>query len=71
MLDEITVGCSLGAEPMCEDVLQTRLKFGLFNGDRPGQRTNDDGSEEMREYKRAGFGLESQVRSLKRDQGCY
>jgi hypothetical protein len=67
-LDEMMVGCSLGAHPMRKDILHTRLRFGVLEGDESGKEGNDGNS---REFSRAGFGLESQVKPLEKGAVCY
>ncbi|KAL2071202.1 hypothetical protein VTL71DRAFT_12437 [Oculimacula yallundae] len=63
-LDELMAGCSLGADPMQKDVLQTRLRLGILRMD------DNEGSDSRvpRGLKsgRAGFGLESQITPLSR-----
>jgi hypothetical protein len=66
VLDDVMIGSSLGADPMREDVMQTRLRFGVLDKDR------GEGFEEGKEeHKRAGFGLETQIGPLKKKQSCY
>jgi hypothetical protein len=64
VLDDVMVGSSLGADPMREDVMQTRLRFGVLDKDRSQE-------EDKEEHKRVGFGLETQVGPLKKKQSCY
>ena len=68
MLDEVMIGSSLGADPLRKDVMKTRLKFGVFDKDRG--EVIEDGKGETG-YQRAGFGLETQIRPLKKRQCCY
>ena len=66
-LDEIMIGSSLGADPMCRDVMLTRLKFGFYSKD-PSEMIQ--GANEGMSDKRVGFGLETQIRPLGNKQ-CY
>lgn len=64
VLDEIMVGSSLGGDSVRKDVMQTKLRFGVSDGDQwRGEKTSD--------RQRAGFGLETQISSLKKGQICY
>lgn len=67
MLDEVMIGSSLGADPMPKGVAQTKLKFGIFDKDRGEVNGAVDGETK---HERAGFGLENQVRPLKKMQSC-
>jgi hypothetical protein len=67
-LDEIMVGCSLGADPMTKDVLHIKLQFGVLERDE-SDKQRDDG--DITDFGRAGFGLESQVKPLRKGAVCY
>jgi hypothetical protein len=68
VLDARMIGSSLRADPMWRDVMQTRLRFGTFDADR-NDAVGGEGAETQ--YPKAGFGLETQTRSLKKSQFCY
>ncbi|RFU25352.1 hypothetical protein B7463_g10981, partial [Scytalidium lignicola] len=57
-LDSLVVGYSLATEPLGKEVLDTDLKFGLLG-------------EDYRVIRRVGFGVTSEVNTLRKGANCY
>jgi hypothetical protein len=61
-LDRLTIGQSLGATPMGDKILRTRLRFGVLE---------PEGGHDSTGVRRAGFGTNEQVGLLKKGQVVY
>ncbi|KAL2074611.1 hypothetical protein VTL71DRAFT_8389 [Oculimacula yallundae] len=70
-LDDVMVGSSTGAQPLRGEVLGTKLRFGGLAGEE--RRTGDEGPNGSTGsgIRRAGFGIQGQVVTLRKNEACY
>ena len=61
-------GSSLGADPMHNNIMETRLKLGVFDDN---EQEIDASKRRGAGYDRVGFGLESQVGDLRKDPKLF